>query len=259
MLSMSDMSIDDLTSKFQGIGARWIAMYAGNDISPVVPIFKAVKMSLRPASCEETLEDVVGAFRSAIRNEMTVKAEALVLSKLDMNMSEFRREGLASLGNELFTRLAYDIEQINLDLVFLVFGFEGKIQPAGHIFTINGTGEVSYFDISRFWAIGSGQTSALGTLFGIRDGVPYLGLSDVLYLVAKAKFSAESAVGVGRETSAIVLRSNGKRFLVHSGGMAKLKAIWEATRGPDVPTGANEAASELLTAGKEQLTGKAAV
>src|SRR5258708_21170914 len=110
MLSMPAMSTDELGIKFAAIGDSWIAMFAANDISPVVPILKAVKKVAAPATCDETVEDIVGAFTSAIRKENVTKSEASVLSRFDMNMAEFRREGLSSLGSELFTRLAYEIE-----------------------------------------------------------------------------------------------------------------------------------------------------
>jgi len=244
MLSMSTMSVDDVAIKFTAIGDRWMAMFAGNDISPVVPIFKAVKAAVAQSACLETLEDIVGFFRSAIQKEMVTKAEATVLSRFGLDMVEFRQSGLAGLGSDLFTRLAYEIEQISLDLTFLVSGFEENRE--GHIFTVNGIGEVCYYDISGFWAIGIGQTSALGTLFGIRDGVIYKSLPHVLYLVSKAKFSAESAIGVGKETIAIVLQSDSERYIVHTSEMAELKKVWEATRGPDVPENAGAVASELL-------------
>jgi hypothetical protein len=201
MLSMPTMSTDERGIKYAAIGSSWIAMFAANDISPVVPILKAVQQAAAPATCE----DIVGAFKSAIRKENVAKSEANVLSRFDMNMAEFRREGLSSLGPELFTRLAYEIEQVSLDLTFLVFGFEGTGERTPHIFTIDGRGEVSYHDIVGFWAIGSGQTSALGTLFGLRGPLVYKSIADILYLLTKAKFSAESALGVGKDTNALVL------------------------------------------------------
>jgi hypothetical protein len=178
MLSMSTASADDLAIKFTSAGDRWVAMFAGNDISPVVPIFKTVKSSASRIT-KETLEEIVDLFRTAIQ-ERTKRAEAIVLSRFDLDMSEFRREGLVNLGSELFTRLAYEIEQVSLDLTFLVYGFEGTENPQPHIFSINGSGEVSYYDIGGFWAIGSGQTSVLGTLFGARGSVTYKELPEAL-------------------------------------------------------------------------------
>jgi len=252
MLSTSTMSADDIAVKFTGIGNRWFSLFAGHDISPVVPIFKTVNGAVvrRPS---ETLEEVVTSFRGAIRKENTAKSEALVLSRFDMDMAEFRREGLANLGSELFTRLAYEIEQVSLDLTFLVFGYEGTEDPKPHIFTIDGKGEVSYYDIGGFWAIGSGQISALGTLFGTRGAVTYMPLADAFYVLAKAKFSAETAIGVGRETTAIILQSNSDRYLVHSTDMQEIKEIWEASRSQDVPDGTNEVASKLLEEAKTRF------
>jgi hypothetical protein len=68
--------------------------------------------------------------------------------------------------------------------------------------------------------------------------------------ISKAKFSAESAIGVGKETTAFVLQSDGSRYLIYSSEMPRIKNIWEATRGPDVAEGAEAIASELLTAAK---------
>jgi hypothetical protein len=191
-----------------------------------------------------------GVPKTAIRKEHTALAEAIVLSRFDLSMTEFRSEGLANLGSELFMRLVYEIEQVSLDLTFLVFGFEGTSNPKPHIFTISGNGEFSYYDVGGFWAIGSGQTSALGTLFGIRSSITNKNLPDALYLLAKAKFSAESALGVGKESVAFVLEANSERYLVHTPEMQKLKAVWEASRGPDVPPQAETMASELLTSAK---------
>ena len=252
MLSTSTMSVDDLAVKFTSIGDRWFAMFAGNDISPVVPIFKTVRNAVAQLP-SETLEEVVTSFRGAIRKENTAKSEALVLSRFDLDMAEFRHEGLANLGSELFTRLAYEIEQVSLDLTFLVFGYEGTQNPSPHIFTIDGRGEVSYYDIGGFWAIGSGQISALGTLFGTRGAVPYMTLPDAFYLLAKAKFSAETAIGVGKETTAIILQPSSDRYLVHATEMQKIKKIWEASRSPDVPDGTDEVASKLLAEAKTKF------
>jgi hypothetical protein len=252
MLSMSTASADDLAIKFTSVGDRWVAMFAGNDISPVVPVFKTVRSSVSRHP-QETLEEIVDLFTTAIRKERTKRAEAIVLSRFDLDMAEFRREGLANLGSELFTRLAYEIEQVSLDLTFLVYGFEGTENPQPHIFSINGNGEVSYFDIGGFWAIGSGQTSALGTLFGTRSSVTYKELPDALYLLAKAKFSAESALGVGKETTALILQSDSERYLVHAPEMQKIKAVWEAARGPDVPDAADTVTSELLAKAKAEF------
>ena len=249
---MPTMSVDDLAVKFSAIGNSWMAMFAGNDISPVVPIFKEVRAAVVSTNCQETLEDIVGYFKSAIQKQMATKAETTTLSKFGLDITEFRRNGLSDLGPELFTRLAYEIEQISLDLIFLIFGFDGA-DKEGHIFTVDGIGEVSYYDIGGFWAIGSGQTSALGTLFGTRTPVPYNDLSDAFYLLAKAKFSAETAIGVGRETTAMILQSNSERYLLHAPEMQKIKEKWEASRGPDVPNGVNEIASKLLTEAKAKF------
>src|ERR1700676_597257 len=188
MLSTSDMSHDKLAIKTFGIGDNWLCMFSANDMSPVVAISNSVRDAVKTPT---SLGDIIAAFQSAFRKELVSKAETSILAPLNMDMAEFRKSGLASLGPEIFSRIFYQIEQLNLDATFLVYGFDDH-KP--HIFTIQNRGEVSHYDQPGFWAIGSGQTSALGSLFSLSgQSVSVRSVENVLYLLCKAKFSAESA------------------------------------------------------------------
>ena len=250
MLSTVDMSRDSLAVKHKSIGNKWIAMLAGNDVSPAVPIIKEVR-DVTLASEKETMDDIVSAFQKAFRRQIAQRAETTVLSRFDIDMAEFRKNGLACFGSELFTRLIYEIEQISLDLTFLVFGFEGE---DGHIFTIHGRGEVSYYDIGGFWAIGTGQTSALATLFATQNPIIYSSLSAVIYILAKAKFNSETALGVGKNTTGIVLHADTSRYVIHNTEMNGIKELWKKQRQPDCPLEADQIVSEVIRKSKEQFT-----
>jgi ATP-dependent protease HslVU (ClpYQ) peptidase subunit len=246
MLSTSDMSADNLAIKHKSLGGKWVALLAGNDVSASVPMVADVQRTMAKSS-DETLEEVVSAFQVAFRKQIVRKAETTILSRFDIGMSEFRETGLASFGSELFTRLIYEIEQVSLDLIFLVFGFEGETQ---HIFTVQGSGAAQYYDAAGFWAIGSGQTSALATLFATTIPMPYLSLPIALYMTSKAKFNAETALGVGKDTTGLILESSGERCVIHSDEMRNLKALWEQQKQPDFPDETNNFCTELIKRSK---------
>jgi hypothetical protein len=255
MVSMPDMSADNLAIKYTSLGSRWVAMFAGNDISPVTPILKAVRPIMHDSE-RETLAETVAAFQKAFRMQILNKAESTILSRFGMDMTEFRASGLANFGAEIFTRLVYEVEQVSLDLTFLVGGFdlEDPAFSSGHVFTIQNRGEVTHYDIPGFWAIGSGQTAALGTLFGARSNVKYMGLEDVMYLLAKSKFNAESAPGVGPKTSAFILYPDGSRYLIYETDLERLKSLWKRERPTDVSLKASQASKEIIA--KAQAEGR---
>lgn len=246
MLSMSDMSADKLAIKSFAVGGSWMCMFSANDMSPVVAISNSVRGQVAKVA---SLEEVVAAFQQAFRKELVAKAESSILAPFNMTMTEFRQSGLASFGSEIFSRMFYQIEQLSLDATFLVYGFEGK-KP--HIFTIQNKGEVSHFDQPGFWAIGSGQTTALSSLFSLNgESVCTRVQETILYLLCKAKFSAETAPGVGRKTTAVVLENNTKRFLMFNDNLQGLRKIWEENRPPDSPPAAGVAAEAIIKAARK--------
>jgi hypothetical protein len=89
MLSMSDMSADKFAVKHSSIGGKWLAMFAGNDVSLVVPILNEVRGVAKEESCKETLEDIVSAFQEAFKRQIIRKAEIEVLFRFNLNMAEF--------------------------------------------------------------------------------------------------------------------------------------------------------------------------
>lgn len=233
MLSTVDMSADNVAIKFFAFGNKWCAMYAGNDISPVTPIKKFVRDRFRPTTVGETLPDAIGAFREAFRLQLSDRIESQILAPFGMNMPQFLSVGLAQFGPEIFSRLVYEIENVKLDLSFLVLGFDGDTP---HIFVVKDQGDVSHYDTPGFWAIGSGQTSALGSLFSRQSSISLIHgpMYEVLYALCKAKFNAETALGVGRNATAFVLEADGSRYLINTPYIEKVKEIWEKVRPPDI-------------------------
>jgi hypothetical protein len=249
MLSMSDMSADSLAIKSFAVGGSWMCMFSANDMSPVVAISSSVRKEVGSTA---SLGEVISAFQSAFRKELVTKAESSILAPFNMTMADFRQTGLASFGSEIFSRMFYQIEQLSLDATFLVFGFDGK-NP--HIFTIQNKGEVSHYDQPGFWAIGSGQTIAISSLFNLSgQSVAVKCPEHVLYLLCKAKFNSETAPGVGKKTTAIILNHNTKRFLIFNDALEEIRKVWENNRPPDCPPGADDVVANVIKKAQQPKT-----
>jgi hypothetical protein len=233
MVSMSDMSGDERALKYQALGWSWMTMFAGNDISPATPILQSVQSRLE-SDRDEKLESIATYFIDAYRFQLNQKAETEVLGPLGMSLEEFRSKGLKQLGPDVFNRLLYQIQNIQFSLDFLTFGYDGQGTP--HIFTVTNPGVANYYDFNGFWAIGSGQTSALGHLFNLKTPIKYHDLSNAMYCVLDAKFHAECAPGVGPGTRMTILMPNRQRFALTPSNMREIKASWIASRVPDVPS-----------------------
>src|ERR1022692_4908149 len=97
--------------------------------------------------------------------------------------------------------------RVDLGCQFLLAGFDHD--GDGHILTVENPGIVKNHDPVGFWAIGSGALSALGILFfhSMRGELP---LPEVLYHICEAKFMAESAIGVGKQTNVRIVTHDSK-------------------------------------------------
>jgi hypothetical protein len=244
MISTGDVGGDSLTLKLEQVGHKWAAMFAGNDISPVVPIIEDVRSRLQGYD-EIPLRDMVEAFTKAYATQLQRKIEKEILARLGFeNLTEFRTEGLKDLGQEIFAQVLEKTRKVGLDLQFLVSGFCEKKRP--HIFTVNNPGIEEYYDKLGFWVIGSGQTNALGSLFAarIRHSTP---ITEIIYRACEAKFMAESAPGVGENTLAAVLRPLGGHRVLLVEEKDQLKKIWRANLRIEPPKEAMESTKRILS------------
>lgn len=94
---------------------------------------------------------------------------------------------------------------------------------------------------------------SLGSLFiDGRRNIRFSKLEDTIYLLAKAKFVAESAPGVGKQTHGSVLYSDSKRLPLFSGLFEPVRTAWEKTRPESVPVDCHDATMELVKAARAQ-------
>jgi ATP-dependent protease HslVU (ClpYQ) peptidase subunit len=228
MITTADTSSDFAALKTRPVASTWMAMFAGNDITSVAPILEEVENLL--ADQDETSANVRKAFTDAFQKELRTKSENELLQPLGYDLQEFNRVGLNQLGAENFTRLLYQIQEQSLDIEFLVAGFHDR-KP--HIFTVSSPGTIADYTAVGFWAIGAGQTNALGSMFN-SQALFAADIETTLYRVCEAKFNGENAAGVGKKTVVTVLAADGvRRSLLQE--IEEFRSPWEKTRVKEVP------------------------
>ena len=231
MISTGHFSADNLTTKIEPVHPNWETMFSANDLSKVTPILGHVRVALKdkPAG----LSQVRRAFLEAVRVERELLAEELVLAPFSLTLETFLRDGLKNLGPQDFSSLVQKIESLSLGCQFLISGFGEQGEP--HILTVTDPAETSVHDLVGFWAIGSGQQSALSNMF-FREYNRLLGIAPAIYHVCESKFMAETAVGVGKLTFVSIHRFGKPRcyFLQHS--VDELREVWEREVKRPAPT-----------------------
>jgi 20S proteasome alpha/beta subunit len=251
MISTGDMSADSAATKFTAISNNYLTMFAGNDISAINPIIRAVNKTLRTIpDADETVDHVVNAFKAAFAAERLKKAEGTIMPP-GMTLQEFYANGLNQLGGELFSRLFHELETTKLDIQFLVCGFDNRKNPV--LFTISDPGIESHYDLLGFWAIGSGTNNAIGSLFNLRGTarITYMKEEEVIYRALEAKFFAESAAGVGKETRCLVIYKDSERGILH--GIDPIRGIWEKSSLRPLPDGVKGITDKIVANSKKMM------
>jgi hypothetical protein len=217
-------------------------MYAGNDISHIIPIHQEARSELE-GKTDLSLREVAGILRRAYRNQLAVVAEDFILSPLGIDLKKFLGEGNQLFPKETFEDMRRAIQQVTLQCDLLVFGFDRERNP--HIFVVSDHG-TSYSDVPGFAAIGTGSYSALSTLyfhaFKTRMTIPH-----ALYHACEAKFTSESAQGVGHSTWVLVLEADGSVRALIEPQIDEIRDLWDRQGKPRLPKRAIAKVSELYS------------
>lgn len=203
MISMPGwgFSADNMATKGHFVQTGWAAQIAG-DIGQCGAILKHPAMKHDFLKDYSPLEEVQAQFLEAYRRQRAATAEARLLSPFGLSLERFMKQGRTMFNERDHENLIQQIKNENLGAELLVSGFDPKKEP--HIFNICDPGQATEYDKMGFWAIGSGAHSALGMMFAQKYNVQE-SLHLCVYKVLAAKFAAESAEGVGKETVVYVL------------------------------------------------------
>ena len=222
MLSVSEFSADNLTVKFEFLHRRWIALISGGNISDCQLIMRRLA-GLLDNQQEYTLDEIIAASRRAYLDHLRSVAEAQVLGVYGISVKEFI-ESRPKFGNREFERISAKLEGVTSDAQLLMCGFDQTSQP--HIFCIQDAGNVLLCDKPGFWAIGAGANSALSSLF-FREQKVIDDITDTFYNCCEAKFMAESAPGVGKQTFIWLLTPQGSRPVPNEDVIQQLRKLWK--------------------------------
>jgi len=241
---------DDATSKAYSLSKTWGALYSAGNVGPIPAIMQEVHYELYCSEGAVTEQTVRAAFRRVWWQSVNERVRDRYLAPLGIDsLDEFRRNGLAELGQTEFSRITNLIENFDPEIQFLVYGFDqDKHVKASHIFEVGKSGQEELFsnrDVQGFGVIGSGMWPALGMLVNTGAG-GYRNLKEAVYRLCEAKFVAETASGVGRATTVSVMAQDGRVVVFPDADISAIRSIWEKERKQDVPYDADDILEKTL-------------
>jgi 20S proteasome alpha/beta subunit len=127
------------------------------------------------------------------------------------------------MGKDLYHQYSMELAKFDLGLELLVYGFTRSGVPA--IFEVANPGKIISHDRRGYAAVGSGSLMALAALNKKPLGPT---LSDTIYRLYDAKFSAETARDVGKKTHVITLGKDGKNGFSVDDEVSEIHKIWTA-------------------------------
>jgi hypothetical protein len=240
MICGGTISTDGNTLKQWSLGDDWAVMVAGNDISHAIPIIERARVYLKKS--EDTLESVRSCVKRAFQERVLEVTTDRVLSNFDLDMPTFKRDGKKIFNAGTFAILCNEIRAVSLaSLQFLVYGFGSDGTP--HIFTVCEPCEDAAWDVPGFRAIGSGEYAAESILYFFNQS-PKKTFEETIFNVFAAKFMAERAIGVGRDTHWSIRKRGCGSFTWESVPPIELIQIirseWEGGGSPQIPPNAIE-------------------
>jgi uncharacterized protein YaiI (UPF0178 family) len=245
MMSTGGFSADKVTVKATRVASHWWVMFSADDISYVTAVLDRVVNLLQ--STGNVFSSVRSAFVQAYLDERQNQCEHRVLGSYNIKMARFLQENAqiftAEESRDLYTR----IKNVRLGCSLLAVGFD-QLGNA-HIFEVSedANGDVSdkVMDNVGFWAIGTGQYSALSVLF-FHEYSRTKEIPTAVYRVAEAKFMAESAQGVGKYTAIGIFKPNLTACFLGQAKLSEIKAAWLAEGAPRTPKNIEKSVEAMI-------------
>jgi len=230
-VSSVEFSNEDAAIKILHVNHNWFAMFAGNDITPAVPIVDDVHEWL--ATKPNTLANARDAFEQCYQRYLSKLAAAKYLGRWQLSMQQFIDIGREKFGDDVFDNLCSQIEQVKLQFQFLVGGFDED--QYAHLFVVRNPGISDVKDLPGYWAIGDGDFAAMSTLGYFKQSV-IADWANTTYNVWAAKFMAEKATStVGELSFNILYGPNGEESFPETEPIAR--RAWRKDGRPSVPKG----------------------
>lgn len=255
--AFGDFSADKAVKKDAPLAFGYAIQFAGNDAARAGIIKRRVQRELKKANPQNNLlpaDQVAECLHQECKVELERLQEAKVLRKHGYSSEQFMKAGKELCTDSVFFDIHSELEKVKLSLDFLVAGFDAE--GNGHIRYTNSMTPPEDYDSLGFWAIGRGQHSALSS---ISHAIENLSLSahrdkgTVLYHLLAAKFMAESASDVGKDTSVIVISPEHRAEFLLLDSDEYVRQQWKKNGAPRVPKGVTEVINSLLAPAEKAM------
>jgi len=237
MLSYSDVfqAVDQGAKKTLKIAEDWHMNFAATDVTVVPRIFFAIRSSLRPLSdVRLTTEQVQRAVETAYKEVFHAHFVETHLARFGYSsMDEFRREGRKDLDDD-FSDYLTKLAKYDLGVELTIFGFNDSGRP--RLFEVVNPGRIVHIAVQGFSVVGTGYNMAVHSLR--RKPLPHSS-DELIYRALEAKFSAETATGVGPSTTAVVVTKDAA-YQMPDEDIEAIKQVWKATLTEPTPSAALE-------------------
>jgi hypothetical protein len=218
----------------------WTIMFAGNAAN-YKRLFARIKSTLGDGKLPSAL---VAAVEEAYRVELLKIHETEVLMPYGMSRDDFFACGKDRFTEYKFNAIVDLLEQTHTDVSLLIAGYDER--GDGHIYEASCWGVVKEQPL-EFHAIGSGRSTALGTLYPVPDFARSEDFMEVIYRLCAAKFSAESTPTVGTNTFLFArARGGGEISVMSPENINGLRQIWRSEGQPPIPDSAIQLLKEHL-------------
>jgi len=157
-----------------------------------------------------------------------------VLGRFGIGMKEFLKNGKRRFTESKFNALCGEIEQVDGECTFLIFGYDRHGVP--HVFTVCNPGTDEVHDKAGHCTIGAGEYAADGMLTFLNQNQDCT-LRQTIINVLFAKFMAERVPGVGKSTFFFIKKQNRPMFGHVGNILAEVRAAWDQEGCPHVPSG----------------------
>jgi hypothetical protein len=258
--SFGTFSADGAVRKNVPLIYRHAVLFAGNDASQAGLIISRTKKRLQEHGYENiSIDEISQCIFEECQTERDTIAEAEILKPHGYDLATFRTEGAQLCTESVFYDIHSELQKKTLSLDFIVAGFDAS--GHAHIRFTNCLTPPQDYDSIGFWAIGTGAHAALASL---SHAVEYLRLSTyrdsqaVLFHTLSAKFMAESARDVGKDTDAMILLLCTDEVKIRRlnpfGGIDYARKLWEEAGSPRMPPNLRDEMDTILIDNMEQAT-----
>jgi hypothetical protein len=215
--------------KARGIAPMWNTLVAGDDVTYTEDVIELAR-ELVSLKQDHTLADIASSMTKAYQTIRRQQIEAQYLSSYDLTISEFLSKTPDFPTPTKRQSILDEIDKFDLGCEFLVCGFPSKDRKASkspHIFQITNPGRYVPQTLLGYYAIGSGDISAV-TYLARRNQHSFCSFEESLFNAIAAKKLAEKAQGVNEVTLVLVAEAgNPKTKWLTPAQIKGIVKIWD--------------------------------